>query len=245
MNASNAPLEAVIFDMDGTSLDTPHAQYSWLKQTAQRYGGLDPFPAFGAGFLEMYNDWLTRKKMPGLYEMIGVDYTGNRDAIHRDYDLFNQTHPIELIPGMPECIKQFKDFGFKLGVNTTKNMKSISAPLARYGLTDLFDAYVTADDILAQAERTGLPHTEFAKPHGYSAELILRKLDVAQENAAAIEDDTIGVTTYRNGSAQPRVIGVTWGFEPDGKRLLDAGADIVAHTTGELITAIMLRAHRR
>lgn len=238
MNTVNNSLAAIILDMDGTTLDTPHAQHSWLKQTAQRYGGLDPFPKFGPEFLVMYNDWLSRKKMPGLYEMINVDYPGNRDAIHRDYDIFNQTHPIELFPGMPDIIMQLKRDGLKVGVNTTKSMKSISAPLTRYGLIGLFDAFVTEDDIHAQAERTGHPKTEFAKPNGYSAELILRKLGVTEDNAIAIEDDTIGVRTYRGDGPHPPTIGVTWGFEPDERRLLDAGADMIARDPFELIAEI-------
>lgn len=238
MSATYIPLEAVILDMDGTSLDTPHAQHAWLMQTARRYGGLDPFPDFGPEFLDMYNDWLTRKKMPGLYEMIGVDYPGNRDAIHRDYDIFNQTHPIEFIPGMLDVIDELKLRGLMLGVNTTKSLKSISAPLKRYGVDQLFDAYVTEDDIHAKAERTGLPKTEFAKPHGYSADLILRKLGVPAGSAVAIEDDTIGVLTYRNGGARPRVIGVTWGYEPHKERLLAAGADQAVESVLELMRSI-------
>jgi phosphoglycolate phosphatase-like HAD superfamily hydrolase len=224
--------------MDGTCLDTPHVQYLWLRQTAAKYGGLDPFPAFDAGFLNKYNDWLGRKRMPGLYEMIGVDFPGNRDAIHHDYDMFNQTHPIETVPGMPEAIVAFKGLGLRIGVNTTKSRRSIMAPLSRNGLDSMFDAYVTEDDIHAMAEMRRLPKTELAKPHGFSAGRILEKLGVAAEHAVAVEDDTIGITTYRNDGPRPFVVGVTWGFEPDAGRLREAGADEIVRTPDELVAVI-------
>ena len=82
---SDVSLGGVIFDIDGTLLDSPHAQYKWLKHAAQKYDGNFPFSAFNKDFLQTYNSHLTEKGFVGLYDMVGVDFHANNGDIWKEY----------------------------------------------------------------------------------------------------------------------------------------------------------------
>lgn len=54
---------------------------------------------------------------------------------------------VELFPDAPEVLKELKDRGQRLALITTSERRMVMPALERYGITELFEAIITDDDI--------------------------------------------------------------------------------------------------
>ena len=124
-----------------------------------------------------------------------------------------------LFEGMAELLTTLRVGGWQLGVATGKSDRGLASTLAVHGLADHFSTLQTAD-------------RHPSKPHP-------GMLLAAMDEVMAEPGDTvmIGDTVYDIEMAQiagARALGVAWGYhEPD--ELLEAGAEAIARTPGELL----------
>ena len=84
-------------------------------------------------------------------------------------------------------------------------------------------------------QRAGIPH----KPDPAGALEIANALQRLPENCAVIGDSTMDIETAHN--AGMRAVAVTWGFH-DRRRLVAAGADAMADTSGGVVGDVRLTA---
>ena len=154
------PLSAVILDVDGVVLDTMRPQYEWLRSVADHYCRPWRFGTYGQEFLETYMGWLERKGMPGIYEMLGLDFNTHGEEIWKLYDAFNRAHPIGIVEvegvSVGVAIKELATRGscsrvrstrLRLAANTTKGYDNLESILGKNGLWSCFDTIVTYDDL--------------------------------------------------------------------------------------------------
>jgi len=78
------------------------------------------------------------------------------------------------------------------------------------------------------------------KPNSLSSNLIFSRLGVQVNEAIVLEDTPNGIQAYKpvlfpRKSQSAYVAGVTWGFEKDPQKLIDAGADIIFEHPNEII----------
>ncbi|MFC6333531.1 HAD family hydrolase [Paenibacillus septentrionalis] len=170
-------LKAIIFDLDGTIIDT---ESSWFNAFC------DIYKQYDVDFtLELYST------------CIGTGL----DAFNPyDYLIQNSTQPIELAelkqavakrfnelmlqeavrPGVTDYLDQAKAAGLKLAVASSSSRDWVERYLNQLGLLHYFDAICTASEV------------KQVKPDPELYELALQKLQVQASEAVAIEDSPNG-----------------------------------------------------
>jgi len=123
-----------------------------------------------------------------------------------------------LYHGIAELLRSLHGKGWLLGVATGKSDRGLKGCLANHGIGDLFVTLQTADR-----------HPSKPDPSMLSA--AMREAGADPANTVMIGDTAFDIAMAR--AAGCRAIGVAWGYHAP-EELLDAGAEAVAHSAGEL-----------
>lgn len=204
------PLRLIVFDMDGTLVDSGRVICDAMDK------------AFAACGLPSPGDEATRRII-GLRveEAVAVlaPHSGP-DMVERLTQQYKQAYhdartsgifPESLYPGVATMLAQLQGIGFTLGVATGKSRRGLDAALERYDLARFFSTLQTAD------EPPGKPHPA----------MLLRAVDEAGVDAhetAMVGDTTYDVLMARAAGA--RAVGVPWGFHQP-EELASAGAELI------------------
>ena len=137
--------KAVLFDFDGTLIDTNDFIIgSWRAVSEEIFGemkfDLDYLASFFGTPLE-YAAEETRKD----YGIEGYDYK-DICRIYRDYQKNNQDKFGKPFDGIPELLFALKEKGIKLGVVTSRLRKTTIDALERNGIASCFDAVIGEED---------------------------------------------------------------------------------------------------
>ncbi len=156
-------IDAVIFDMDGTIVDSMWIWKGVDNEFFEKYqidsSGYDDSEIDGLGFTETAEFFKERYRMEASVEEI-KDFW-NDMAIDK-YRL--QT---ELKPGLREFLDLLRARGIRVGISTSNSQLLVDEFLSCRGVTDRFDAITTVCDVstgkpspdvyLATAEKLGVP----------------------------------------------------------------------------------------
>jgi len=151
----------------------------------------------------------------------------------------------------------------RLGINTTKGRESLDGLLKKSGINNCFDTIITYDDILKilvdgkikqnqitaeniEVLRKLIPPNMkeyIEKPNSLSSMLCANAMGVSPNEIVVFEDTINGVLAYKPVMTAPRpmsayVVGVTWGFVKDERKLLDAGADAIINCPSEIVSIL-------
>jgi phosphoglycolate phosphatase len=200
-------LRLVMFDCDGTLVDSQHVIYAAMNHAFERHGLA--CPEIGA---------VRRVVGLGLVEAVEVLLPGaDRDAhvaVAESYkNAFGELrldpmHSEPLFPGVRESLEALAGAGFLLGVATGKSQRGLASTLDLHGLRDLFITLQTADDAPS-------------KPHPGMLENALRATGARREDTVMIGDTVFDIRMAR--SARVHALGVSWGYHGAGE-LAEAGA---------------------
>lgn len=240
---TSAPVEAVIFDMDGVVTNTRNAHVAAWKRTFDEYlqkwarekGRLfEPFDEHddyceyvdGKPRYRGVEDFLRSR---GIVAPFGrPDDTADRMTIcgigNRKNDYFRTwlaTHRVEVFPSSRALLKILREHEVKFAVYSAS--QNAEAVLQSAGIAGLFDARIDG----LEADRLGLK----SKPFPDIIIEALARLKVEAGRSVVIEDAIAGVKAARQ--AKPlQVIGVN--RSDYAAELLANGADIVVNDLGEL-----------
>lgn len=216
-----SPLQLVIFDVDGTLVDS---QGDILSSMAAAFGAQDlPVPARSdvLGIVGL--------SLPQAMARLAPDLAADRlDLLVETYkdayaDLRHRGGPeaSPLYPGIRDLIDRLavQDTPL-LGIATGKSRRGLDALLDSHGLTQHFVTRQVADD-----------HP--SKPHPAMLYTALEETGVAAENAVMIGDTSFDMEMAE--AAGIPAIGVTWGYHP-GTAL--GAARVLVSDTPALETAI-------
>src|SRR3989338_6720071 len=181
-------LEAVIFDVDGTVVDTFARQESWFKTWAAQNAVAWPFSS-SAEFRAFYNNHINRTGgVQNVYDELHLscNLKDKTYPVWPAYEAFNQQTPSFLYSGMKETITQIWEMGqlnqqttrnrrLGLGINTTNSWRSIYGDLERAGVLPYFDCFVT-EEILREYQGAGNGDA-LKKPSKVSLALALGLMD--------------------------------------------------------------------
>lgn len=207
---TNMQVKALLFDLDGTLLDSVPVILTAFRETCER--------------LEMDFDEAHVRAHIGIpLETQGRLFGGeqHQEFVDTYREEYKKYHGLDerLFPGVAEVLQTLLDMGLRLGVVTSKSLRSAKRTIEGAGLASYFELAVTAD------------HVEKHKPN---PEPILKALDMmglAPSEAIYIGDATFDVKAATQAGVA--MVGVSWGagtrevLEPDCLAVIDNWNELI------------------
>jgi phosphoglycolate phosphatase len=218
---SDYPYTAVLFDLDGTIVDSAPGITSSLAYTFEAMGLPVPSPA-------RLLEWVGPPIMDSFRDLAGFDpLTSARAlAIYREHYVLTGVFDADLYPGVPDVLRAIHDAGLPLSLATSKPESTARLILEHYDLTKYFD------------ELTGASEDEVRSAKADVVDEALRRLRV--RGADLSRPVMVGDRSHDvHGAAAHEVptIFVTWGY---GSPEETAGTVAVVDTATELRVALGL-----
>jgi HAD superfamily hydrolase (TIGR01549 family) len=209
------PVEAVVFDWDGTLVDSKRALVASFQETTIELLGA-PFPVE-----EEDIERLVQVRGQEAFEEIAA---GDRELYERIEAVFHaryveQQKAIQPFPGAVETIARLRTAGQKIGVATSKARIRLDLEAERIGIGELLDVSISGDEV------------SIAKPDPESVIEAIRRLGVGPAATLYVGDGPNDVRAARGAGAI--AVAVSFGFHPDEARA--EGPDHVIDALSELI----------
>ncbi len=215
---SNTPssLELIIFDLDGTVLDTIGDLAGAVRFALEKNGFPPRTDAEVTRFVGNGVRKLIERALPaGNSDPETVDRVLNDFNIRYGGHFADLTRPFD---GIPEALDRLKALGFKLAVLSNKPDEFTKALIGRF-FPKKFDA------VLGSGENTP------RKPDPTGELSIISGLGLSTEQCIHIGDSDTDVATAHNAGL--KCIGCTWGYR--SKSVLEAaGADLIVENPGDI-----------
>jgi phosphoglycolate phosphatase len=204
-------LKAILFDLDGTLIDSSEVICTCFNQALTNYG-LTPLPAqtIKHGIGRSLRELFTEQGRGVSVELLVAEYKRAFAALAPGRS--------QLLPGARELLERLSKQK-KLGIVTSRSCRGASQLLANFGLLDYFSTLV------------GIENTSKSKPDPAPVLLALEGLEVQPSESAFVGDTSFDMQAGK--AAGVRVIGVTTGSHSE-EELLKAGADMIVHELSDL-----------
>ncbi len=195
MNRARDRFELIVFDWDGTLMDSQSHIVACLDK-ALRAVDVEPGPpselsrVIGLGLFEALRELLP-----------GADSATVEAACEafRDEFLSPAPSPSRLFPDVETTLRGLRDAGYHLAVATGKSRRGLDKVLAESGLDELFAVSRCADETAS-------------KPHPQMLEEILTDLDTDARRAIMVGDTTFDLQMAANAGMP--ALGVSYGVHP-------------------------------
>jgi phosphoglycolate phosphatase len=211
--------KAVLFDMDGTLLDT-------LQDLSDSVNAL----LLGHGYPERPVDYVRRSVGNGVRALLkrALPHPATEeelDGLMEEYtaiykkNLKNTTKPF---PGVMDALAALKKDGVKTAIISNKPDYAV-VPLSN----DIFGSLID----IAMGEREGIPR----KPDPKCINIALDALGVTAAEALYVGDSGVDIQTAKNSGLGS--VGVTWGFRGENELRAEGAAHII-NEIGEIIPLV-------
>jgi HAD superfamily hydrolase (TIGR01509 family) len=212
-------IEAVVFDLDGVLVDSEHVWDEVREQLARERGGRWSDQA-QADMMGMSSPEWSRY----MHDVVGLAESPdeiNAEVVRRMQARYAEELP--LIDGALEAVERLAAV-YRLALASSSNREVIDVVLAESGLARHFDVTVSSEEVA----------------HGKPAPDVFleaaRRLGVAPERCAAIEDSANGIRAAR--AAEMRVVAIPNRRYPPAEDAL-ALADVVLGSVAELRVGLL------
>ncbi|MGR8932280.1 MAG: HAD family hydrolase [Gammaproteobacteria bacterium] len=126
--------DLIIFDWDGTLVDSIDWIVHCIQRAAEHYGCPVPTSDAAKDIIGLSLDNAVKTLFPNA----NAD-TREKLAAHYGQNFFSkETGPDDLFPGVPDMLKQLKGQGYRLAIATGKKSPGLARAIAGTGVADLF-----------------------------------------------------------------------------------------------------------
>ena len=206
-------LNAVLFDLDGTLIDTNELIIDSFKHTFEVLK--KPVP--------------TREKIIScfgepLYETMNKFFDDADEAveIYREFNLKYHDDRISSYKNASEMLENLKNKGYKLAIVTSKNRSTALRGLKYLKILDYFEVLVSSDEV------------ENHKPHPEPVLKACEILEVSPKNSIMVGDSIYDIMSGRNAGS--KTCGVCYSFMKD--KLLEMKADYYIEALIEILDIV-------
>ncbi len=236
-----ASYKAVIFDMDGTILDTVDDLTAAINYAMAKCGHRhdyvkeDGYRFFGSGVHTAIQRALAKEKGADNAELLRIGIEANKpfpgideDEVQRImavYMPYYKAHNADLtrpFPGIVDLLRKLRGAGIRTAVVSNKPDNSV---------VQLAEDYFDGEFDLAIGERPDIAR----KPAPDMNFLILEKLGIDVKDAVYIGDTEIDLATAKNTGMD--CIMVDWGFRPEDE-LKALGAEVIVSSADEIFAIV-------
>lgn len=212
--------ELIIFDLDGTILDTLEDLADSMNYALEKHGyptrTIDEVRSFvGNGLLMLTRRAIAPEKDENVIQAVLTD----QKAYYKEH-CADKTKPYE---GIIDLLELLKRDGYKLAVVSNK---------ADYAVQILCEQYFGGIFHMTVGEKEDVRR----KPAPDAVNAVLEALQIDREKAVYIGDSEVDIETAANANI-PAVL-VDWGFR-DALYLQEQGAETLVHTMDELKKALL------
>ncbi|HYZ90565.1 MAG TPA: HAD family hydrolase [Myxococcales bacterium] len=218
-------LDAVIFDLDGTLVDTPQVIVETAIAALRASGALElamPEPqairaTIGLPLTVAFSGLLGRPAESAEVQTVVEEYRRlwRANVIPRSADL--------LYPGVPEGVQVLRDLGLRLAVATSKVQTGAVAQLEAAGIARHFEVVAGYDAV------------ERPKPDPQLALHVLERLGATPARTIVVGDTTHDLLMARGAGL--RALAVTYGAQ-DEATLLTESPEFLAHDFPEVVAVV-------
>ncbi|GAB4834671.1 hypothetical protein Ancab_032934 [Ancistrocladus abbreviatus] len=175
-----APLEAILFDVDGTLCDSDPLHYYAFRELLQEIGFNGGAPIDEEFFVQniagKHNDDIARFLFPSDFER-GMKFMEDKEAYFRKFAK-EQLKPVN---GLYKLTKWVEDRGLKRAAVTNAPRANAELMISTLGLTEFFHAVIIGSEC------------EHAKPHPDPYLKGLEVLKASKEHSFVFEDSVSGI----------------------------------------------------
>ena len=183
-------IKAVIFDMDGTMLDTEHVKEEGLKYVGESLN----VKIDDQTLTQIRGTNNTRLKEILCNKFEGLNVEKLLETREKYVEKYFENNPIEPKKGLLELLKFLKNHDYKMAVASSSNLEVIKKYLKKVGVFDYFDVIIGGDIVTK-----GKPDPEI-----YSK--CIEQLNLSKEECIGVEDTANGVLSIHRAGMKPIMI---------------------------------------
>jgi pyrophosphatase PpaX len=206
-------IRAVLFDLDGTIIDTNELI---IQSFLHALKGVVPESFGREHIIPSMGQPLTMQ----LQQFSGQNDVARLTEAYREYNHIRHDEMVSLFPGVAEVIPQLRSAGIRLGIVTTKMRATTIRALELLGLYESMETIVALDDV------------EHAKPHPEPVAKAIQALGSDPSETLMVGDSTVDIEAAIAAGAVP--VGVAWSLKGEEK-LFEAGAAHMLREMNELL----------
>jgi pyrophosphatase PpaX len=206
----------VLFDLDGTVIDSGAIILASMRHAAKEVLGVEPpedelMAAVGGPGLEAQ----MRALAPDRVEELVVSYRAHNEPLHDE---------LVCCEGVDDVLVRLKDEGRRLGIVSAKRRATIELAFAKIPLAHLFDVVVGGDE------------TTRHKPQPEPLLLAAERLGVDPADCAYVGDSPFDIRAAK--AADMHAVAVSWGGIHPRERLEREEPDAIVDTAEELLNVL-------
>jgi len=219
------PIEAVIFDLDGT-LANFNLDFKTLRADVRSYLMRRGVPASVLSVNESIFEMLAKSeifvKNNGKHSEAFEEVRSQALAIAEKYEM-EAASTTSLMPGAKDTLDELKRMNVKMGLCTTSSEKAANYILQRFKIEDYFQIVVARDRV------------KYVKPHTEQFEVALKALGASPQNAVIVGDSVVDMQSA--GELKIIAVGLPTGFSIM-EQLMNNGANYIITSLSDLPTLI-------
>lgn len=214
----------IIFDWDGTVVDSTYVIVDSIKKASRELGFEEPSDQKASWVIGLSLPQALLKVVPGLTEERINEFV---DAYRRFY--FSADPDLKMFDGVLPLIKNLREQGLFTAVATGKSRFGLDQALKNHGIANLFDITKTADQTQS-------------KPSPLMLEEIFAELMVEPEECVMVGDTSHDILMAKNAGCDS--IAVSYGAHTL-REISDAEPSYIAHNVTELSHLLAMYSRKR
>ncbi len=208
-------IKAILFDLDGTILDSKDSIIDAVYKTVEKYSQKKiTYKDIEARFGEAFDKFI-ELLAPARKEDIMESYLAHVENHHDEL--------VSLFPNVKKILKQLKEQGIKLGIVTNKQRTLTIRALKLFNIEHLFDTIITLDDVKA------------SKPDPKPILKAINDIKIDHEHVLMVGDTIFDIKSAQNAHVKVAILDWYKSFDST-----DAQPDYLFSNLNELISYFSL-----